>query len=484
MGAQTVVATPTVTTVRNQKLSFAWPTCCCLIASDVIALSVVYCLAVLGRFAFHAQYTWEFYLKLLPVIAIFLGAFAAQDLYPGLLLHPAEELKRAFRSVSTVFLLIACGAFLSHNAESYSRAVFLIVWACGTPLVIVARQVTRYLFAGQQWWGVSAVVLGSGPVTKRVLSALQPGNHLGLRVVGVLTPGDPEEAAAYLGVPVLGDITHGPVAAAEGVAEYAIIAMPESRPDDLRHAIEEYCIGFRHVLLIPDLPGLSSLDICGRDVGGELGFELPQRLFHTSAAFTKRLIDILVSFTVLAVCAPLLAITALLIKLTSPGPLFFGHTRYGRGGRQFKAWKFRTMAVNGDAILKAHLGQSAEARAEWERDQKLKNDPRVTWIGKWLRRYSFDELPQLWNVLVGDMSLVGPRPIVKAEIVKYGHAYGLYQRVIPGITGLWQVSGRNNTTYEERVAFDEYYVRNWSVWLDVYILVRTVRTVLTGHGAY
>jgi lipopolysaccharide/colanic/teichoic acid biosynthesis glycosyltransferase len=142
------------------------------------------------------------------------------------------------------------------------------------------------------------------------------------------------------------------------------------------------------------------------------------------------------------------------------------------------------MAVNGDEILKRHLERSPVARLEWERDQKLKDDPRVTWIGKWLRKYSFDELPQLWNVLVGDMSLVGPRPIVKAEIVKYGAAYSLYQRVIPGITGLWQVSGRNLTTYEERIAFDEYYVRNWSVWLDIYILVRTVRTVLTGHGAF
>ena len=483
MGAQTIVAAPGLKTARTQKLSLAWATCCCVIASDVIALSIVYWIAVLGRFAFHAHYNLKFYLELFPVVAIFLGVFATQDLYPGLLLHPAEELRRAFRAVTTAFLLIACGAFLSHTAESYSRAVFLILWASGTPLVILARQVTRRLLGDKSWWGVSALVFGSGPVTKRVLSALRPGNHMGLRVVGVLTPGESQHTS-YYGAPVLGDISYGPIAAAEGLAEYAIIAMPECSSAHLRHAIEEYCVGFRHVLLIPDLPGLSSLDTCGRDIGGELGFELPQRLFHTSAALSKRGMDFAVSFTVLAIFAPLFLVTATLIKLTSPGPLFFGHTRYGRGGRQFKAWKFRTMATNGDAILQRYLADNPMAREEWERDHKLKNDPRVTWVGKWLRRYSFDELPQLWNVLVGDMSLVGPRPIVKAEIVKYGSAYGLYQRVIPGITGLWQVSGRNNTTYEERIAFDEYYVRNWSVWLDIYILVRTVRTVLTGHGAY
>lgn len=483
MSAQTILAVPGVKSVRSQKMSLAWPTCFCLIASDLLTLSCVYWLAVLARLAFHGHYRLTFYLELFPAIAIFLGVFATQDLYPGILLHPSEELRKAFRAVTTVFLLVACAAFLSHTAESYSRAVFLIVWACGAPLVILSRQVTRFLFAEKPWWGVSAVVFGSGPVTRRVLAALRPGNHLGLRVVGVLTPGDAPDMAHY-SAPVLGDITFGPVIAAEGRAEYAIVAMPQSSPAHLRHAIEEYCIGFRHVLLIPDLPGLSSLDICGRDIGGEVGFELPQRLFHTTAAITKRLMDSLVSFTVLAIFGPLFALTALLIKMSSPGPVFFGHLRYGRDGRTFKAWKFRTMVTNGDEILKRHLAHHPAARDEWDRDQKLKNDPRVTWVGKWLRKYSFDELPQLWNVLVGDMSLVGPRPIVKAEIVKYGAAYGLYQRVIPGITGLWQVSGRNNTTYAERVAFDEYYVRNWSVWLDVYILARTIRTVLTGHGAY
>ena len=121
---------------------------------------------------------------------------------------------------------------------------------------------------------------------------------------------------------------------------------------------------------------------------------------------------------------------------------------------------------------------------EWQRDQKLKNDPRVTPVGRFLRKTSLDELPQLWNVLKGEMSLVGPRPIVQAEIEKYGQCFRNYARVRPGITGLWQVSGRNNTTYDQRISFDEYYVRNWSVWLDLYILVKTISVVITGYGAY
>jgi len=142
------------------------------------------------------------------------------------------------------------------------------------------------------------------------------------------------------------------------------------------------------------------------------------------------------------------------------------------------------MFQNGESILLEHFHKNPEELAAWQRDQKLKRDPRVTSVGGWLRRYSLDELPQLCNVLLGQMSLVGPRPIVSAEVEKYGRGYDLYSRVRPGITGLWQVSGRNNTTYPERVAFDEYYVRNWSIWLDTYILVRTARAVFSAEGAY
>src|SRR5439155_12863191 len=140
---------------------------------------------------------------------------------------------------------------------------------------------------------------------------------------------------------------------------------------------------------------------------------------------------------------PLLAVIVLMIKWTSPGPIFFGHKRIGRRGRMFKAWKFRTMYKNGDEILKKHLSAHPGAREEWERDQKLRNDPRVTWFGSLLRKTSLDELPQVWNVLSGSMSFVGPRPIVKDEIRRYGDALKLYTTVKPGMTGLWQVSGRS-----------------------------------------
>ncbi|MCU1291578.1 MAG: wcaJ 2, partial [Bryobacterales bacterium] len=222
-----------------------------------------------------------------------------------------------------------------------------------------------------------------------------------------------------------------------------------------------------------------------REVGGELGFEFPQQLFHRGAGWLKRGLDIVLSTVLLTLLLPVFLFLCVAIKLTSGGSIFYGQKRYGRNGELFRAFKFRTMVQNADQVLVDHLRLHPEHLLEWQRDHKLKEDPRVTPVGKWLRRYSLDELPQLWNVLTGNMSLVGPRPIVHDEIRKYGNnGYDLYTRVLPGITGLWQVSGRNNTTYGERVAYDEYYVRNWSIWLDAYILARTVKTVLMAEGAY
>jgi Undecaprenyl-phosphate galactose phosphotransferase WbaP len=196
------------------------------------------------------------------------------------------------------------------------------------------------------------------------------------------------------------------------------------------------------------------------------------------------LIDIVVSASVLGLLAPVLLLIAGIIKFSDPGPVLFSHQRIGRGGKSFRAWKFRSMVTHADDILEHYLQVHPELLEEWNRDHKLKDDPRITSIGRLLRKTSMDELPQLWNVLVGEMSLVGPRPIVDAEVDKYGETFREYLRVTPGITGLWQISGRNNTTYAERLAYDEFYVRHWSPWLDIYILLRTIKTVFLCEGAY
>jgi Undecaprenyl-phosphate galactose phosphotransferase WbaP len=198
----------------------------------------------------------------------------------------------------------------------------------------------------------------------------------------------------------------------------------------------------------------------------------------------KRAFDIVSAVLMTLFALPFAILIALAILLESGRPVFFRHERVGRGNRRFRLWKFRTMVSNGDAVLERHLQEHPERRLEWESNHKLKNDPRVTRVGRLLRRSSLDELPQVWNVLRGDMSMVGPRPIIHSEIQKYGSAYHLYTVTAPGLTGLWQVSGRNDTSYRRRIELDSTYVRRWSPFLDLKLMFKTVRVVLTGKGAY
>jgi Undecaprenyl-phosphate galactose phosphotransferase WbaP len=198
----------------------------------------------------------------------------------------------------------------------------------------------------------------------------------------------------------------------------------------------------------------------------------------------KRSCDILLVLISMPVMLPILGIVSAVVLLSSPGPVFYSHRRIRKGGAFFSMWKFRTMCVNSTEVLEEYLARHPEARAEWNETHKLRKDPRITRIGNLLRRYSVDELPQLWNVLMGQMSLVGPRPIVAAEVEKYGDCFDCYCRVKPGLTGLWQVSGRSELSYDARVALDCEYVERWSLTKDVLILARTFSSVVNQDGAY
>jgi Undecaprenyl-phosphate galactose phosphotransferase WbaP len=220
-----------------------------------------------------------------------------------------------------------------------------------------------------------------------------------------------------------------------------------------------------------------------------LGIHVRERLLCRSAQITKRIFDVAAvicgGLVLSPLLLPLLAVHWVSIRLYSPGPLFYGQERIGKDGRRFLAWKLRTMVIDAERTLQTYLLANPQMKEEWDRNQKLRHDPRVLpGVGQLLRKSSLDELPQLWNVLVADMSLVGPRPFTPDQLEMYGKVFSLYRKVRPGITGLWQISGRNLTTFEERAKFDAYYVRNWSLWLDVFILGRTIRTVLFREGAY
>ena len=199
---------------------------------------------------------------------------------------------------------------------------------------------------------------------------------------------------------------------------------------------------------------------------------------------SKRIFDVIIASITLFVFLLLFAFVVLLLKLSDPGPVVFRHIRVGQGGRRFACFKFRSMVLDSDKVLKTLLESDPAARKEWDRTQKLANDPRITPVGKFLRQSSLDELPQLINVIRGDMSLVGPRPIVPSELTRYGDKLSLYLQARPGITGIWQVSGRNDCGYDRRIEMDANYVRNWRFSTDFVILLRTLGAVLAQRGSY
>jgi len=461
----------------SPRLSLATLAC-----GDLLGVAAAVLVVVGARYLLLRDVNVAFYVGLWPVLGVFLAVYLLMGLYSSVGVNPAEELRRTTLATSMVFLLLGSHTFLFRTAEWYSRQVLLTSWVLALIAVPLVRALVRYLFARRSWWGHGAVVLGAGKTGRMVVEILAKRPEFGLKPLAAFDD-DPSRHGDLFGVPVAGGLDAAPSVARELGASYAIVAMPGVRRQRLVSLLETHASTFRHLLVIPDLFGMSSLWVAARDLGGVLGLEARPQLLRVSARLAKRAMDIAVTLLAGVAVLPLVVLVALAIRLTSRGPVFYGHSRLGRLGKPFTAWKFRSMVRNGDQVLAEHLARFPHLRREWERTQKLQDDPRVTRVGRFLRRTSMDELPQLWNVLRGDMSLVGPRPIVADEVRRYGGQFPLCAQVSPGLSGLWQVSGRNSTTYEERVRLDSYYVRNWSVFLDLYILARTIPVVLLGRGA-
>ncbi|MEM9809500.1 MAG: undecaprenyl-phosphate galactose phosphotransferase WbaP, partial [Cyanobacteria bacterium P01_D01_bin.56] len=460
-----------------------WLTLAVLIAIDVLSLSLAGFTSVWIRLLLNGQFHPSLYWRLWPLTGIFVLTYAIAGLYPGIAISPVEELRRLTLTTTLMYLLLGSSIFMFREVELYSRGAFLIAWILSLLLVIVGRYGVRALCARQAWWGYPVVVMGAGKTGEMVIRTLQRHPTLGLKPVAMLDD-DPQKHGELSGVPVVGKLSIAPIIAKELKIPYAIVAMPGVAHHQLFPLIERYGRTFPHLMIIPDLFGMASLWVAAKDLGGVLGLEVRQQLFLPGPRLLKALLDkALVLFVGLA-CLPLIVLISLLVVVDSSGPIFYRQTRIGRRGKRFKVWKFRSMVVDADRVLEQYFERYPQLRKDWEKDQKLKDDPRITRVGKFLRQTSLDEMPQLWNVLRGEMSMVGPRPIVQEEVRRYGDKFKLYLQVLPGITGLWQVSGRNNITYDERVNFDTYYVRNWSVWLDIYILIRMVKVVLAGDGAY
>ena len=400
-----------------------------------------------------------------------------------------EELGDIIAIVS--MMAAAHAALIFMTKADFSRLWWGMCWTLVLLMVPLARFMLKRLLMARGLWWRPTVVIGAGPNAIDTARALAGEPLLGFDVVAfVCPPMCNEQAPAHLEIngrrlPVLLAVPYPKLLPTHLGQPHVVVALELEEMGRCGEYLERLSLRYGDIDIISPIRGLRltgtrvthffSHDILSLRVPSTLARPWPPRL--------KRGFDIVVGGPLLALASPLLAIIAWQIWRTGR-PVFYRHKRVGRGGRSFHCLKFRTMVPDADAVLAHHVAENPEAGAEWTRDQKLRHDPRITPLGAWLRRTSLDELPQLINVLRGEMSLVGPRPVVPSELALYDENLVYYMESTPGLTGLWQVSGRNDLDYRPRIHLDCWYIRNWSLWGDLIILMKTPRAVLRGKGAY
>lgn len=409
---------------------------------------------------------------------ILFAAFCLAGLYQPRFTHPALEMRRVALMTGIMGGTAALTLFLiGRNGDAA-----LLVGAgglMGTVTLPACRVFTRVLFARLSWWGLPAVVVSTGEGGEKVLDTLDKWPEIGLRPLALLSEASGPENLNF----ALGGRDWAPYLAQAFDIPYAIISAPELSHARRAKLLTRYSKFFDHVFVVADASDSPALWKTGQFGDGLRGYGVRNPLSKPGTQLLKRTVDLLGASLALFLLAPVFGGLAILIRMDSDGPVFYRQERMGAEGQIFTLLKFRSMYCDADERLAQVLEADPERRREYEQYHKLEDDPRVTRIGDFLRRYSLDELPQLLNVIQGDMSLVGPRAYMPSELSEMDGLEKVILQTPPGVTGLWQVSGRNQLSFDERVDLDVHYVQNWSLWLDLYLLVRTIPTVLTGEGA-
>jgi Undecaprenyl-phosphate galactose phosphotransferase WbaP len=378
--------------------------------------------------------------------------------------------------VIAIIVALACDIFLT--IAVYDRPVQLeglLRWDLLCPCLLLLRTAARQMLAAAGCWTLRTLIVAAPNEIESARAALTSDSALGYSLVGSVSP---ENAA------VLGDDELLHIVTMYG-ADFVVVSVGGSDPE-----VERAALGAvrRTSLPIALVPTMEELPVTGFRQHYFLGHDIvmlvsQSNLTRPFSQVLKWAFDQTAALALVILLSPLLCALAIMIRRDG-GPALFRHRRIGAGGRSFECIKFRTMVVNADGVLRKTIKIDAQAAAEWAATQKLRDDPRITRIGSFLRRSSLDELPQLINVLHGEMSLVGPRPIVQAEVARYGSDIEYYYAAKPGLTGLWQVSGRSDMSYARRVRLDVWYVRNWTLWHDIAILFKTIPAVFLQRGAH
>jgi len=417
--------------------------------------------------------TWWWTLPVFTVILSMEGAYSKRRVFWLELLY----LYRA--SVFTLFIVFMM-ATVTHQIGYISRVSTVLTGVFLLFFFPLFRVTAKYLLFSIDHFKKRVLIIGTGATGARAAKFMEENRYLGYRIAGFLddipAPAEDGDLSSLLGK--IEDMHRA------DLFDETMIAIPSM---DHKTLLSLFSLCERYseeVKIIPDMYGLSSFGSEIDSVNETLIIRTTVSLNKRWNTFIKRVFDLFLSCICIILLSPLLVIVALLIKLRDRGPVLFAEKRIGRFERPFTFIKFRTMALDSDRLLGEYLQMHPEARIELDTYDKLRDDPRITPLGRFLRRTSIDELPQLFNVLAGDMSIVGPRPFRPDKFPSLGEFRELIVTARPGITGFWQTSGRNDVPFEKRIEMDVFYVRNWSLWLDFIIIVKTVRAVIMQEGAF
>ena len=426
--------------------------------------------------------SWDYQYLYIP--GMFLLIMLLADGYR--LNRPSLEMARdVFLGVCFGFSIYMLLIFLMRNSMQISRYYAGCFWVFTFVYVALGRYVAGNIMLKAEALQERVLLIGAGKTAERLLSAFRDDFCYCYNVIGMLDD-HPVSEKLPRQYPLLGGFKDAARVIREQEVQTVIVAAPGLSEGDMRKLLMEIQHITDTVLFTPNLVGLplGSVEISTLFVEQVAIIKSKNNLSRWYNRWFKFCFDIVVTVTGSILLSPFILLLALLVGIDNKGRVIFAHSRVGRNGKLFSCYKFQTMVKDADKALVQYLSENAAARKEWERSFKLTNDPRVTRLGAFLRKTSLDELPQIVNVLKGEMSLVGPRPIVEAEMQMYGENIREYLMVRPGITGMWQTSGRSDTTYEERVQMDTWYVRNWSVWIDMKYLMKTFKAVVSKKGAY
>jgi Undecaprenyl-phosphate galactose phosphotransferase WbaP len=455
-----------------------------LLFSDFFAITTSIIISVFVKaHILNENPNYYLYLSILPyVLPAFVFAFAIRGLYPGYGIDSIDELRETTYTTSIMFGIIASITFIFKGGSEYSRYIFIISWFFSMVTIFTFRSFVRNFFSKKAWWGLPFMIIGAGITGVNVIMLLKRHIHTGFKPI--LAVDDNIDKWGYIKeVPVVGGLNLIPELISKLKIENAIFAIPNVNTKIQKEIFNKYSNLFKRSIVIPELFYTSDYWASPHDLGGILSFELQKNLLKRSSAFIKRISDLVLVSFLMIFALPLILVISLCILIDSKGNIFFYQERVGRFNIPFKIIKFRTMHINAEQKLQELLDSDEDIKKEFSINHKLKNDPRITKVGKFIRKYNLDELPQFFNVLNGEMSLIGPRACLDWEHKKINGRETI-SKVKPGITGFWQVTLRNDvdSDFSHRSFCDLYYIHNWSVLLDVYIIFKTFGVILTGKG--